>query len=90
MQKSFIINFNSLYEILDELKENLSFKIIKIENEKDFEKKLDIDLLDYLVISKTDHKLLFNNNITDKNFLDFNDFFINFTFWSTNTIFSKI
>ena len=69
MQNVFIINFNSLYEILDEIKENLSFKIIKIENEEDFEKKLDLDRLDHLVISKTDHKLLLNNNITDKNFL---------------------
>jgi len=73
MQNVFIINFNSLYEILDEIKENLSFKIIKIENEEDFKKNLDLDRLDYLVISKTDHKLLLNNNITDKNFLDFND-----------------
>jgi DNA-binding CsgD family transcriptional regulator len=73
MQNVFIINFNSLYEILDEIKENLSFKIIKIENEEDFEKKLDLDRLDYLVISKTDHKLFLNNNITSKNFLDFND-----------------
>ena len=73
MQNVFIINFNSLYEILDEIKENLSFKIIKFENEKDFRKKLDLDKLDHLVISKTDHKLLLNNNITDKNFLDFKD-----------------
>ena len=35
-QNVFIINFNSLYEILDEIKENLSFKIIKHENEDDF------------------------------------------------------
>ena len=34
MQNVFIINFNLLYEILDELKENLSFKIIKFENLK--------------------------------------------------------
>ena len=73
MQNVFIINFNSLYEILDEIKENLSFKIIKIENEEDFKKKLDLDKLDYLVISKTDHKLLLNNNITDKFFLGLND-----------------
>jgi len=78
MQNVFIINFISLYEILDELKENLSFKIIKIENEKDFEKKLDLDRLDHLVISKTDHKLLLNNNITDNNFLDFNDLPLSF------------
>ena len=78
MQNVFIINFNSLYEILDEIKENLSFKIIKIENEEDFKKKLDLDRLDYLIISKTDHKLLLNNNITDKNFLDFNDLPLSF------------
>ena len=78
MQNVFIINFNSLYEILDEIKENLFFKIIKIENEEDFEKKLDLDRLDYLVISKTDHKLLLNNNITDKNLLDFNDLPLSF------------
>ena len=73
MQNVFIINFNSLYEILDEIKENLSFKIIKFENEENFKKKLDLDRIDCLIISKTDHKLLLNDNITDKNFLDLND-----------------
>jgi len=78
MQNVFIINFNSLYEILDEIKENLSFKIIKFENEEDFEKKFDLDRLDYLVISKTDRKPLLNINITDKNFLGFNDLPLSF------------
>ena len=73
MQNVFIINFNSLYEILDEIKENLSFKIIKSQNEEDLKNNLDIDRLDYLVISKTHDKLSLNNNITDKNFLGFND-----------------
>ena len=73
MQNVFIINFNSLYEILDEIKENLSFKIIKFENEENFKNKLDLDRIDCLVISKTDHKLLLNDNLTDKNFLDLND-----------------
>ena len=73
MQSVFIINFNSLYEILDEIKENLSFKIIKFENEENFQKNLDLDIIDYLVISKTNHKLLLNNDITDKNLLDFSD-----------------
>ena len=40
---------------------------------KILKRNLDLDKIDYLVISKTDHKLLLNNNITDKNFLDFND-----------------
>ena len=78
MQNVFIINFNSLYEILDEIKENLSFTIIKIDNEEDFKKKFDLNRLDYLVISKTDHKLLLNNNITDKIFLDFIDLPLSF------------
>ena len=73
MQNVFIINFNSLYEILDEIKENLSFKIIKFENKEYFKKTLDLDRIDCLVISKTDHKLLPNDNITDKNFLNLND-----------------
>ena len=78
MQNVFIINFNSLYEILEEIKENLSFTIIKIENEEDFKKKFDLDRLDHLVISKTDHKLLLNDNINAKNFLDFNDLPLSF------------
>ena len=73
MQNVFIINFKSLYEILDEIKDNFSFKIKKFENEEDFKKFLDIDRLDYLVISKTDHKLLLNNDVKSKNFLNLND-----------------
>jgi len=73
MQNVFIINFNSLYEILNEIKENLSFTIIKINNEEDFKKKFDLNRLDHLVISKTDYKLLQNNNITNQNLLEFND-----------------
>ncbi|MDC1091185.1 winged helix-turn-helix domain-containing protein [Candidatus Pelagibacter ubique] len=73
MQNVFIINFNSLYEILNEIKENLSFTIIKINNEEDFKKKFDLNRLDHLVISKTDYKLLQNNTITNQNLLKFND-----------------
>ena len=73
MQNVFIINFNLLYEILDEIKENLSFKIIKFDNKEYFKKKLDLNKIDCLIISKTDHKLFLNDNITDKNFLDLNN-----------------
>ena len=73
MQNVYIINYNLLYEILDEIKENLSFKTIKFENEEDFKKNFDLDIINYLVISKTDHKLLLNNNITNKNLLELND-----------------
>jgi len=73
MQNVFIINFNSLYEILYEIKENLTFKIIKFENKEDLKKNLDLNIIDYLVISKTDYKFLLDDSITDKNFLNFND-----------------
>jgi hypothetical protein len=74
MQYVFIINFNSLYEILDEIKENLSFKVIKSKSEEDFKKTPDLDTINFLIISKTSQKVLLDNNITNKNFLDFNDF----------------
>jgi len=74
MQNVFIINFTLLYEILDEIKENLSFKIIKFENEQDFQKTTDLDITNCLIISKTSQKVLLNNYITNKNFLYFNDF----------------
>ena len=73
MQNIIIINFNLLYEILDEIKENLPFKIIKFENEVDFKKNSDLDTINHLIVSKNSHKLLLNNGISDKNFLDFND-----------------
>ena len=57
-QNIFIINFNSLYEILDEIKENLSFKIFKYENEDDFIKDFDLDITNNLIISKSNNKLL--------------------------------
>ena len=74
MQNVFIINFNLLYEILDEIKENLPYKIVKFENEEDFKKTTDLDITNCLIISKNSQKGLLNNNITNKNFLDFNDF----------------
>jgi hypothetical protein len=74
MQNVFIINFNSLYEILDEIKENLSYKITKFENEEDFKKITDLDITNCLIISQNSRKGLLNNNITNKNFLVFNDY----------------
>ena len=73
MQNVFIINYNSLYEILNEIKENLSFKIIKFKNEEDFKNRNDLDLTNCLIISKTYPKLLLNKDITDNNFLNFKD-----------------
>ena len=73
MQNVFIINNNSLYEILEEIKDKLFFKIIKFENVEDFKNTNDLDVINCLIISKTNSKLLLNKNITDKNFFDLND-----------------
>ena len=73
MQNVFIININSLYEILDEIKENLSFKIIKFENEEDLMNSSYLDL-NSLIIAKNNDKLLLNKNITAKNLLNLKEF----------------
>ena len=73
-QNVFIINFNLLYEILDEIKENLSFIIIKYDDEVDFIKSSNLDLTNSLIISKNNSKLVLNTNIKEKNLLSFNDY----------------
>ena len=70
MQNVFIINFNSLYEILDEIKENLSFKVINFDNEEDFKKNNDLDTLNCLIISEINPEFLLNKNLNYKNFFD--------------------
>ena len=70
-QNVFIVNYNSLYEILDEIKENLSFKITKFENEDDFRKNKNFDEKNILIISNSKNKLILNQNISKKNLLIF-------------------
>ena len=74
MQNVFIINFNSLYEILDEIKENLSFKVIKYTSEEDFIKNYNLDILHSLIISKSNQKFLLNKNLNEKNLLSLDSF----------------
>ena len=73
-QNIFIINFNSLYEILNEIKENLPFIIIQYKSETDFIKTPNLDIKNSLFISKYCPNLLLNKNLSKKNFLDFNEF----------------
>ena len=73
-QNIFIINYNSLYEILDEIKDNLSFKIIKYNNEDDFAKASHLNIKNSLFILRSNQKLLLENNLNKKNFLDFEAF----------------
>ena len=71
MQKIYIVKFNLLYEILEEIKENFSFKIIKVENERDFLEYNDLDKENFLIISKNNSKLLKDIKGLNKNFLNF-------------------
>ena len=73
-QNVFIINFDLLYEILDEIKENLSFKILKRENEDNLIKILDLDKTNFLIILKKKEKLSVNKNIKNENLLIFKDY----------------
>ena len=72
-QNVLIINNIPLYEILEEIKENLPFKIIKYENLDDFIKNPDSDLKNTLIIIKADLKFASKKHINEKNFLNFNE-----------------
>ena len=72
-QNVFIIDYNSLYEILHEVKDILSFKIIKLKNKDFLIKNSDLDTANSLIISKSNQKLLINKDITEKNFLNFKE-----------------
>ena len=66
-QNIFIFNFNLLYEILEEIKENLSFTITKFERSEDLIKVDLLDIKNSLIISKPDQKLLLSKNLEEKN-----------------------
>ena len=50
-QNIFIVNFNSLYEILNEIKDKLSFNIKNYISEDIFLKKSDLDFKNSLIIT---------------------------------------
>ena len=69
-QNIFIINYNSLYEILNEIKDNLSFNVENYESEDDLIENSSLDLKNSLIISRSKNKLLSDKKIDNKNFLD--------------------
>ena len=78
MQNVMIINYNSLYEIFDDLKENLPFNIIKFKNEDDFFKDNNLDKRKSLIILNKKTKLLFNHGLHESNILYLNDLPLSF------------
>ena len=69
-QNIFIINYNPLYEILNEIKDNLSFNVENYVSESDFMENSSFDLKNSLIISKSKKQLLSDKKLDDKNFLD--------------------
>ena len=69
-QNIFIVNFNPLYEILEEIKENLSFNIIRYENVGDFNIAEHTDIKKSLIIIKPNQNLLVNENLKVENFFN--------------------
>ena len=53
-----IVNYNSLYEILEEIKDSLSFNITRYKNENDYFNEKDVNLKDCLIITKSKNKTL--------------------------------
>ena len=51
-QNIHIVNYVLLYEILDEIKDNLPFKITKHDSENDFNEEKNVNLGDTLIITK--------------------------------------
>ena len=68
-QNAFIINCDSLYEILDEIKDNLSFNIIKLKNIDDFLTTLSLNPNNLLITQRFKEKSLLNKSLNNKNIL---------------------
>ena len=69
-QNIFIINYNPLYEILNEIKDNLSFNVENYVSEDDLIENSILDIKNSLIISRSKNKLLSDKKIDNKNFLD--------------------
>ena len=73
-QNVYIINNNSLYEILCEIKENLPFNIIRFEDEDSFISNLNLYIANSIIISKFKDKLLMNKQVTENYLLNLSGF----------------
>tara|TARA_B110000977_G_scaffold180827_1_gene240932 strand:- start:786 stop:1373 length:588 start_codon:yes stop_codon:yes gene_type:complete len=72
-QNIFIINFDSLYEILDEIKDNLSLDIIKFNNIEDLLRTVNLSPNNLLIAPRSNEKSLLNKGVNKKNILCFDD-----------------
>ena len=68
-QNIFISNYDSLYEILDEIKENLAFNVLKFKDVEEFLKTLKSNSDNLLICQRKNIKHLLNQGINKKNIL---------------------
>ena len=73
-QNVIIIDFQALYEILDEIKENLPFNIIGYENEYNYIKDEVFDKKNSLIITKFNSQFNLKKNLDYNNILHIHDF----------------
>ena len=70
-----IIDFKTLYNILDEIKDYLTFQILHYKNEENFLNSNDLNLDDSLILVRSDNKDFLNNGrISKKNFFSIPNF----------------
>ena len=73
-QNIHIIDFEILYKILYEIKDNLNFNILKYDTDQDFLSSHNIDSKNSLIIINPNNKNLINNDSVDKRmFIKFED-----------------
>ena len=73
-QNIFIVNFNSLYEILNEIKDKLSFNIKNYASEDIFLKKSNLVFKNSLIITQSKNKILLEKKLDPKIFFDLSVF----------------
>lgn len=72
-QNVFIINFYTLYEILEEIKDNLSFNIVKFNKVEDFLKSPNLSSNDLLISQRSNLNSFLNKGVNKDHILFFED-----------------
>jgi hypothetical protein len=72
-QNIFIVNFDLLYEILEEIKDNLSFNIVKFNKVEDFLKSPNLSSNDLLISQRSNLNSLLNKGVNKEHILFFED-----------------
>ena len=70
-QNIFIVNFDLLYEILEEIKDNLSFNIVKFNKVEDFLKSPNLSSNDLLISQRSNLNSFLNTGVNKDHILFF-------------------